>query len=175
MSGPFTTPVGVSVPFDGTVDSQGNPVLPPFISDNVKDGIIEARDTAPGRDSRYVQIFAYQGKSSNKWLECFFGMPTKDNPFVLNEQALITGFSVRGKKWDVQLPTHFEVYKNGALMHLLIVSDIPNTPKFTISGLRIVLQDGDEISIKALKKSGTRGSIKEPQVYMFLKAQGVVI
>lgn len=43
MAGPFTFPVAQATPFDGS------DAVPPFTAENVKDGIIEARDTAEGK------------------------------------------------------------------------------------------------------------------------------
>lgn len=53
MAGPFTTPVDLSIPFEGIEDSNGNLVEPPFESENVRDAIIEARNTAQSHFAQF--------------------------------------------------------------------------------------------------------------------------
>jgi len=68
MAGPFTAPVDISVPFDGTEDSDGIEVVPPFESENVRDGIIEARNTAVGIPRFTVNCTSNGIVGNNEWL-----------------------------------------------------------------------------------------------------------
>ena len=83
MSGPFTFPVALSIPFDGTEDSDGNPVVPPFQSENTRDGIIEARSTAPGK-ARASVILLHNGTLSNGFWHGYSELiPSNTTPIII--------------------------------------------------------------------------------------------
>ena len=83
MSGPFTYPVSVAVPFDGTEDSDGNPVSPPFVSENARDGIIEARQTAPGKARSTITLLHNGTISDGFWHGYSDLIPSNNSPIIL--------------------------------------------------------------------------------------------
>lgn len=77
MPGPFTMPVAVSVPFDGSGAS------PAFSSLNVQDGILEARDTAVGTSAKGFIFCAYVGNANvGRYLEFFNNIDSNSAPLL---------------------------------------------------------------------------------------------
>ena len=82
MAGPYTSPVDISVPFDGTEKSDGTPV-DGFSSDNVRDAIIEARDEAAGK-IRANRTFTHNGTlGDNFWHGYANTIPSNNSPMVI--------------------------------------------------------------------------------------------
>jgi len=141
MAGPFTTPVAISVPFLGVETSEGVAVVPPFISKNVRDGIIEARETAQGTQARYAISTGKTGNVKNAWLEFFDSIPSNLVPFIAAEGGLIKAISISNQLAVANGVIEF--YKNGALAHTLNWSGKTSF----VNGLNISVTAGDEFSV----------------------------
>lgn len=146
MPGPFTYPVAVSVPFDGTEDSDGVLVDPPFVSSNVRDAIIEARETAPGRLSRFVALSSKTGNIKNAWLEFFDSIASNTVPFVIAESGYIKAFSVCNTLSVTN--AKIKVFINGTSVYIFQWTG----KSHFINGLNIALNPGDKLSVKVGSK-----------------------
>lgn len=150
MSGPFTYPVAASVPFDGTETVEGVPTDPPFVSENVRDGIIEARDFAEGTAAGYVIGCGKSANVSNAYLEFFDSLPSDQNPFIFVVNNILTGFSASTK---TNSTCDYEVRINGVTIYTL--QQINSTSAF-IGGLEIPVLAGDKLSIYVSNGAASR-------------------
>lgn len=74
MAGPFTFPVARAVPFDNTGTN------PPFVSENVRDAIIESIQIA-ATQSRSLLLSQYNGNANvGRYLEFFVGIDSLSAP-----------------------------------------------------------------------------------------------
>ena len=155
MAGPFTYPVSEALPFDGSL------AVPPFVAENAKDGIIEARDTAPGTSSRYAAVSGKFGNIKNAWLEFFDSNPSNTIPFVVAEAGEIKALSIA-----VQTSVTngvVKVYKNAVLIHTVTFTGLT----FFVNGLTYSCVAGDKISVEV-----GNVSLKNPIFTTFVKVLG---
>ena len=111
MSGPFTFPVAVAVPFDGTEDSQGTPVAPPFVSENTRDGIIEARDQSVSRIRTAISLI-HNGTMSNGFWHGYSDLLNSQNtPIVIPWNCTLLEYTFSANRNSMDGIMNF--YKNG--------------------------------------------------------------
>lgn len=146
MSGPFTYPVAVAVPFDGTEDSNGVPVVPVFVSENVRDGIIEARDTAVGL-GRFIINLTYNGTiNDNTFIGFLNTMPGDTTPIQLAVKSRITEFTFSNLKTNADYTLEFRV--NSTVGAAFFSISKVNTQFFTDTTIDQVFNAGDRIYVK---------------------------
>jgi hypothetical protein len=158
MGAPFTFPVAAATPFDGTETVDGVAVVPPFVSENVRDGIIEARETAPGTAARFPVSFGYKGAASNKFIEFFQSIPSDGVGFILADDALVRGLSVAVKN---NTTATFTVYNNGVAIDTLSLATSRINSETDLS---IPVLINDEISVKI-----TSGSARDIIFNVFMQ------
>lgn len=140
MSGPFTFPVAQAVPFDGTEDSEGNVVNPPFVSENVKDGIIEARDEAPGK-ARAHRLFTHNGTlGDNFWHGYSNLIPSNTTPMIIPWDCVLKEYSLSANR--PSMDGRMDFYLNG-----LTGGDIVYSIQF--NNVNTTLIDFPELSLNA--------------------------
>jgi len=164
MSGALITYVAASVPFDGTEKTDGTPVSPPFVSENARDGIIEARETASGTASRYVAISGFNGDAnSGRWLEFFSHNRSDEAPLVIAENSTILSMSLSTK--DNSTGTA-NVLVNGTGVGIITITAAKST---YLNGLSIPLTPGDLISVQV-----GSGSLKKRCLFsLFIRTEGI--
>ena len=111
MAGPFTYPVAVSLPFDGTETSDGVIVTPPFVSDNARDGIIEARNTAIGK-VRANRTFLHNGVMSNGFWHGYSELiPSNNTPIIIPWNCILKEYTFAANRTSIDGIMNF--YLNG--------------------------------------------------------------
>jgi hypothetical protein len=117
MAGPYVGKVAASTPFDGTEDTDGNPVTPPFVSDNVRDAIIEVRDYSDSSGiGGLVQLdFFGNGNLNNKWLGNGQSSHISNVlPLIVLQDSILHGYSFINEIDDADID--IELYVNGTLV-----------------------------------------------------------
>ena len=160
----YTSQVSASTPFDGTERVDGTPVVPPMVSENARDGIIEARDYAEGTAAGYIITCAKSSNASNTYLEFFDSISSDQNPFVFIETNRITGFSVSTKTAST---CEYDILINGVSIYTVfqigtksVYAPIP----------AIEVQAGDELSIFV-----QNGTANRPILNTFAKVGGIPV
>ena len=152
MAGPFTYPVSVALPFDGTEDSDGNPVVPPFVSENARDAIIEARESAVG-SSRFVINLTYNGTiGNNTFIGYLNTIPGNSTPIILPVKCKITEFTFSNQRSNADYTLEFR--KNGTGGTPFFSVSKVNTQFFTETAIDEDFNPGDQIFVK-YKDNGT--------------------
>jgi hypothetical protein len=116
MGAPFTFPVAEAVPFDGT---EATPT--PFVAENVKDGIIEARNSAPGK-ARVTIPCIHNGTLSNGFWIGYSELVSSDTtPIVIpwNSRLKEVSFSANRNSMDGQM----DFYVNGTSVGDIVYSE----------------------------------------------------
>ena len=146
MAGPFTTPVAESVPFDGTTDTNGNPLDPPFVSEDVKAAIIEARDTAQGIAARFTLTLISNGwVSDDEWIT--YSELTPDIWIQLPFKCELMEYTWANKKTNRSFDLEF--YKNGLNnSDIFLTEQIRNQEYGYRTGINTMLNAGDRVRIK---------------------------
>ncbi len=105
MGAPFTFPVAQSTPFDGS------DALPPFVAENVKEGIIEARNSAPGKARAPINL-QHNGTLGNGFWHGYDSLiPSDATPIILPWNCTLTEYTFSNKRTSVDGVMEF--YKNG--------------------------------------------------------------
>ena len=146
MSGPYTYPVAIAVPFDGTEDSDGNPVVPPFASENVRDAIIEARDSATSL-ARFVIPLSYNGTiNNNTFIGYLNTIPGDDSPVILPSDAILREYTFSNKRSNADYTLEFR--KNSLTATPFHTVSKVNTQFFYEDTLTELFNAGDQIYVK---------------------------
>lgn len=120
----------------------------------------------PG-DPRYVVNYAYQGGSSNQWLELFRDISSDEVPFVIPTASTIKEISSSAKEYGDNGDVHFRIYKNGSLFYTYIM-EYPNLA-FSETGLNLSLAANDKLSVYVRDKSSGRGEVEYPFLSIFIQ------
>lgn len=160
MSGPFTSPVAYSVPFD---NQDLDAVTAGINSDNVFDAIIEVKSDALNNDRYPVDCF-YNGHAGvNRFLEFFPNITSAVNgaPFIPPENTnivTIVAGAVSNSTGTIC------IYKNGNYTTPLYTITFTNQKRVIVSGPALAsLNALDEISIKV-----ATGSFNKPFIRLWL-------
>jgi len=105
MSGPFTFPVAQAVPFDGS------DALPPFVAENAKEGIIEARNSAPGKARAPITLQHNGTLGNNNWHGYSSSIPSNTTPIILPWDCTLTEYTFSNQNTSVD--GNMEFYLNG--------------------------------------------------------------
>jgi hypothetical protein len=153
MAGPFNTPVDVSVPFDGTEDSNGAIVSPPFVSQNVRDGIIEARETALGA-ARYTIPLTYNGNiNNNTFIGYLNTIPGNVSPIIFAVKSELQEFTFTNRRSGADYTLEFRRNSTTAIPFFSVTK--VNTQFFFQDGLTQGFDPGDQIYVKYVSTGGT--------------------
>lgn len=168
MSGPFATPVAVSVPFEPNRNPGYGGVASDIESDNVQDAIEEAKKDALDND-RYILLSYYNGNAkTGRYLEFFPGIDSlRASIFLPVSTRLLT---VVGRTsgnnsnatigfFDLNTSSTVPVFVfdyNGLKQNSYIGT--PTSPLATFS-------QNAQLAIRVIS-----GSVQKPHVYFFLNA-----
>jgi hypothetical protein len=134
MAGPFTFPVAQAVPFDGS------DATPPFVSENTKDAIIEARDTAEGK-ARTSIILTHNGTMGNGFWHGYSELiPSDNSPIPLPWDCKLSEYTFSNNRTSVDGQMDF--YVNGTTASDIVYS-------ITFSNVNRVLTDLPNVSFSA--------------------------
>jgi hypothetical protein len=157
MAGPFTFPVARAVPFDNTGTN------PAFVSENVRDAIIEAVQIA-ATQSRSLLLAQYNGNANTgRYLEFFGGISSLDAPirtdlsinvFSIVSTTTATGSTALIGFFDLNVSSVTPLYTLD--MNSLKTVFVSGTPLFTIAA-------NSQLAIRV-----TSGSIAKPHIQLIL-------
>lgn len=131
MPGPFTFPVAQATPFDGS------DATPAFTAENVKDGIIEARETAQGKARVSIPCIWNGTVSNGAWVGYSNLVPSDLSPIILPWNCTLreVSFSANRTSMDGEM----DFYKNGTA-----TGDIVYTETFSnVNRTKVFLPDED--------------------------------
>jgi len=111
MSGPFTFPVAAAVPFDGTEDTNGVPVVPPFVAENARDGIIEARNQSVARIRTPIILLHNATMSNNFWHGYSELISSNTTPIVIPWNCTLKEYTFSSNKTSID--GRMDFYVNG--------------------------------------------------------------
>lgn len=136
-----------------------------FTKKNVQEAIEEARDSAPGTNSRFVVVCAFPGSAKNVYLQFFRDTPSSAAGFVMAENGILKAISLSIQDYNTPPGTFtFSIRKNGAVITTLDIT-YP-TRKTYVSGLSLSLSAGDEISVNG---ANTSPDVNYPIMGLFIK------
>jgi hypothetical protein len=118
MGAPFTFPVAQATPFDGS------DAIPPFTAENVKDGIIEARETAQGKARVTIPCLHNGTVGDGFWIGYSNLIPSDLTPIVMPWNAELKEVSFANNRTSVDGNMNFFI--NGQA-----VGDIVYTENFS--------------------------------------------
>jgi len=146
MPSPFTTQVGASTPFDGTEETDGTPVSPAFVSENVRDGIIEAREEALGLP-RFTLALTYSGViSNNTYIGYLNTLPGDTTPVVFPFDCVVEEFTFSNSRSGADYTLEFRKNTTGGTA-FFDISKV-NTKFFSDVTISQAFSAGDQIYIK---------------------------
>jgi hypothetical protein len=163
MSGPFTSPVALSVPFQPNRNPDVNGGTSPIASSDTQNAIEEAYyDAIAYADtvSRFSACCAFDGNgSSGRWLAWMQNNPSDANPMVMPRSGVITelSFSTNGTS-----TTTITLFKNAVTTGQTIATVAQATK--TATGLSVAFAAGDRIAFQV-----TAGSSSRPSIFMFAR------
>lgn len=140
--------VADAIPFDGTAEA--------YVADNVRDAIIEARNTATGR-ARYPLAAGYDANANTgRWLEWTKGIPSNTSSIALPRKSLLAELSLSSRGVNTATVT---VFRNGGAVQTISLAAEQTK---TLSFLNQTFLVNDRVSIQV-----TAGSITEPILFMW--------
>jgi len=142
---------------NNTFDGSG--ASPVFTATDVRNAIIEARNTAKGTTAGFVIGMGVLGIAKNKFLQYFSGIGSNDVPFVAAEALTITGFS---GAINISTTGEIQLFKNGSLVDTLEFVSV--TEAFE-TGKSISVAAGDTLSSKVTNTA----NLKDPIFTIFMK------
>jgi hypothetical protein len=146
MPSPFTTQVGASTPFDGTEETDGTPVSPVFASDNVRDGIIEAREEALGLP-RFTLNLSYNGViANNTFIGYLNTIPGNTTPVTFPFDCVVEEFTFSNSRTGADYTLEFRKNTTGGAA-FFDISKV-NTQFFSDITISETFSAGDSIYIK---------------------------
>lgn len=104
MPGPFTFPVAKAVPFSG----EGADPL--FTATDVEAAIIEARDTAPGKQARAIINFWQWNSNSTTYMYIFGQTLSSETPYPVSKACFLRELSCSGTQNNTTSCAHLSVY-----------------------------------------------------------------
>jgi hypothetical protein len=111
MGAPFTFQVAAATPFDGAEDTDGNAVTPPFVAENTRDAIIEARETAQGK-ARAPILLLHNGSMSNGFWHGYSELISSDqSPIPIPWDCTLTEYTFSNNRTSVD--GRMDFYVNG--------------------------------------------------------------
>jgi len=124
MAGPFTYPVAIALPFDGSE------AVPPFTAENARDGIIEARDTASGK-ARAHRMFQHNGNLNNNFWHGYSNLIASDTtPMIIPWDCELKEFTFAANRNSMD--GRMDFYLNGLAAGDIIYSIQFNNVPFTL-------------------------------------------
>ena len=168
MSGPFTTPVALSVPFEPNRNPGFGGVASELQSDNVQDAIEEAKQDAINND-RFILLASYGGNANaGRYLEFFNGINSSDAPILYSAEARVI---------DIIAATT----ANNATCTIQFLDIAPITPivlyTLTFTAQKMVFADGTPLAPLFIVPANTQlairigtGSIAKPHLYLYSSA-----
>lgn len=152
MSGPFTSPVAYSIPFNG---EDPEAVSAGITADNVFDAILEAKTDSLNND-RYPFEAQYNGNAgTGRYLEIFVGLASfPDAPFVFPENSQIKTITV-GCSANTTATIGF--FKTTDLVNPVFTISLTAERRKIFTGLLYSFLANDELAIKV-----TSGSLQRP-------------
>lgn len=111
MGGPFTFPVAAATPFDGTETVDGALVTPPFDAENVRDAIIEARSTAPGKSRVSINLQHNGTLSDNFWHGYQSTISSDTTPIVIPWNCILKEYTFSANR--TSMDGRLDFYLNG--------------------------------------------------------------
>lgn len=143
---------------DNSFDGSG--ATPTFTATDVRNAIIEARDTAAGTAARFGVTYGYSANAKNKWIDYFSGISSDASTFIAAESLTILAITASSSS---STSGEIEVYKNGTTLIYTVTFVAQNT--IVISGLSIAIASGDSISAKV----SNTATISTPVLTLFMK------
>ena len=155
MAASFTFPVSLAIPFDGS------DAVPPFVSDNAQDAIIEARETAQGKARATIGSLHNGIMSNNFWIGYTENINSFDTPFVIPWNATLKEVSFSNLN---DADGEIDFYKNGTTATEIIYTEIFTAAKTKIFVPDFTLVSGDLLRLR-WKDTGTNP--KDVAIMMF--------
>lgn len=147
------TQEAIDTPFDGSS------AVPPFTSEEANSGIIEARDTAPGLNSRYVAIAGFAGNApNNTYLQWFRSNPSNIVPFPIAESSSVIALAIAT---NGNSTCTVALLKNGSSITTISLTAEPSK---IATGLNLPLLPNDLLSARVVS-----GSASSPNFYVSVK------
>lgn len=133
-------------PFDGTEDTAGTPVVPPFTSENARDGIIEARTEALGLP-RFTLTLSYNGViSGNTFIGYLNTIPGDTTPVIFPFDCVVEEFTFSNSRSGADYTLEFRKNTTGGAAFFDISKT--NTQFFSDATISQSFSEGDQIYIK---------------------------
>ena len=141
MGAPFTFPVAQAVPFDGSE------ATPPFVAENTKDAIIEARNTAEGK-ARAPIILTHNGTMSDGFWHGYTELiPSDTSPIVIPWDCTLVEYSFSNNRTSVD--GNMDFYVNGTNAGDIVYSiNFSNVNRVKLDTPNIALSAGDLLRLR---------------------------
>jgi len=133
-----------------------------FTSKTNQEAIEEARDSAPGLNSRYVLITGYDGNAgAGRWLELRHNNNLNNNPYIISELSEIKAQAASTRNNSTAV---LSILVNGLQV---LTMTFASQSTFNENGLSVILNPGDEVKLRVLS-----GSFDRLNHYMSIKVIG---
>jgi hypothetical protein len=147
----YQSQVARGTPFDPTNTG--------FTSINVQDAIVESYNTAIEK-ARFALPAAFDANANTgRWLEWFKSVDSQTSPFVMPRDSQVAELSLSNA--NTTATATVSLFKNGVFIQSISLAAEQYT---TITGLSVMFNAGDELSIQV-----TSGTLTRPIIFVFVE------